>query len=210
MSSWTLGGYPSISQYIVNSYLNNKDIEEIYDDLFKENNRETREIISTFSNAFKHFPFDINTLYFSPIHIAPINIVSKKISNLKATMVTYPFDDISSWTNNLESTINGLNKLLNEWEIGLIRLNKIKTDNKYIKEINIVAEALYLIYSSALNQFKYLGKYISYEEYKSIEKNIVIKFYKLCATNSFIGFEAANQYMLTQNMFLEKIISLIL
>ena len=50
------------------------------------------------------------------------------------------------------------------------------------------------------NIIKYLNK----------ELKLTLELYKLASSDSTIGFEASNQYIYTQNMFLEKIINVIL
>lgn len=209
MSSWTLGGYPSISQYIFNILNNNKDISSFYDEIFKENSSIIKKAVKEFSNAFKNFPFDINTLYFSPIHLGPVNPIfdTKKIH--KASMVTFPYNDINSWSSDLNNSIKCFKLLLAGWENGLKTLSKVKKANKFTKELIDNAYAVYYIYSSCLNQFEYYSSKIDFNEFKNKEINNTKKLYLLAAKNSTIGFEASNQYMFTQNYFIEKLISLL-
>ena len=53
-------------------------------------------------------------------------------------------------------------------------------------------------------------KDIDLNQYLNKELRLTLELYKEAATDSTIGFEASNQYIYTQNMFLEKLINIIL
>lgn len=128
-------------------------------------------------------------------------------------MVTFPYDDIDSWNKKYtsEELIKRFETMIRKWEKGLRILNKIKTDNDFTNELIRYAKVFTINMKSTVNQYNYILKrrqYANFEKELKTEMKLIKELYLLTARDSKIGFEASNQYVFTQNAFLEKIINL--
>ncbi len=212
MLSWTLGGYPSIALSLVSA--NNYDnwLKEI----FVENYKIVKNAIHNISIGFSHFPFDTHLLYLSPLNQGPSNLIYKNSTNRKATMVTFPYDDISSWVSSHEekSFITKMKKVIKHFKKALRMLNEINNPSEPILEIIRYLKVWTICYESTLNQYLFsLNKVDNNQNlnlYLNKELKLTLELYKIASTDATIGFEASNQYIYTQNMFLEKIINVVL
>ncbi len=210
MLSWTLGGYPSIALSLVNT----DDYNLWLENTFKTNSQIVKEAVHTASIGFSHFPFDTHLLYLSPLNQGPTNLIYKNTTNRKATMVTFPYDDVSSWVNKSEEEnfIYKMKKVICHLKKALKMLDVISNPSETILEIIIYLKVWSLCYESTLNQYLFnLNKtdhHKNLKPYLNKELKLTLDLYKIAATDSTIGFEASNQYIYTQNMFLEKIINI--
>lgn len=212
MLSWTLGGYPSMTLSLAAT--NN------YDNWLKEtflgNYQVIKDAIHDISIGFSYFPFDNHLLYLSPLNQGPINLLYKNITHRKATMVTFPYDDISHWINKEEerSVIAKMNKVIRYFKKALTKLKEITNSSISILEITRYLKVWTICYESTINQYLFnlnkVDNNKNLNKYLSKELELTLKLYEKAALDSTIGFEASNQYIYTQNMFLEKIINIIL
>ena len=212
MLSWTLGGYPSTSLSMITS--NNYDAW--LKETFKNEFEIVKKAIHYISIGFSYFPFDTNLLYLSPLNQGPTNLIYRQVTNRKATMVTFPYDDIRSWVNkdNENEFVIKMNKVIKHFKRAERLLCSIPNPSSSVLEITRYLKVWIICYESTLNQ--YLFNLIKTEKdsdlnpYLKKELKLTQELYKLAAVDSTIGFEASNQYVYTQNMFLEKILNVVL
>ena len=210
MLSWTLGGYPSITMNLL-SYL---DYDMWLKDTFKNNYLKIKEAIHIISRGFSYFPFDTKLLYLSPINIGPINLIYKNITNRKATMVTFPYDDISSWVkdNDKDIFITKMKKMIRYFKKSLNILINIDNPGDLVKEIIRYLKVWTINYESTLNQYLFnlnkTNKDKNINKYLNKELSLTLELYDIASSDSLVGYEASNQYVFNQNMFLEKIINI--
>ena len=210
MLSWTLGGYPSITMNLL-SY---KDYDIWLKETFDDNYLKIKEAIHVISKGFSYFPFDTYLLYFSPINIGPANMIYRDVTNRKATMVTFPYDDISSWVNNNSKDIfiSKMKKMIRYFKKSSNILTSINNSDNSIKEIIRYLNVWTINYESTLNQYLFnlskINKDKNINKYLNKELALTLELYKIASFDSFIGYEASNQYVFNQNMFLEKIINI--
>ena len=209
MLSWTLGGYPSIALSLVGS----SNYDEWLKETFNDNYQIMKDIFHQISIGFSHFPFNTHLLYLSPLNHGPINLLYRNNTERKATMVTFPYDDISSWTSDRDTFISKMNKVIKYFKKSLKMLDSLNNPSKIIKEITSYLKVWTICYESTLNQYLFnidrndnSNKNIN--RYLKKELGLTLSLYKEAANNSLIGFEASNQYIYNQNMFLEKIINI--
>ena len=212
MLSWTLGGYPSTSLSLVSA--------DNYDAWLKENFGYDSDVVKMavhdISKGFAYFPFNTRLLYLSPINQGPSNLLYRNVTNRKATMVTFPYDDISSWVDKSEESyfVTNMKKVIKHFKKALNTLNEITNPSETILEIIRYLKVWTICYESTLNQYLFnLNKgndTIDLNQYLNKELKLTLELYKEAATDSTIGFEASNQYIFTQNAFLEKIVNVIL
>lgn len=212
MLSWTLGGFPSAALSLASSCN--------YDDWLNQNfgndYEAVKDAIHEVSRGFSYFPFNTKLLYLSPLNQGPSNLLYRNVTNRKATMVTFPYDDVSSWVSKDEENdfINKMQNLIKHFKKALKILMAINNPSNDILEIIRYLNVWTICYESTLNQ--YLFNLNKVDENKNLniylnkELKLTLELYKLASLDSTIGFEASNQYVFTQNTFLEKIINIIL
>ena len=212
MLSWTLGGYPSINLKVALDCLKNSD-EENYLNLLKAEYGEYASSVKTaakiFSNAFREFPFNIESLYRGPQNAGPSNLLYKKPTGFKATMTCYSYDDLESWRSIYPEDIyiNQLKKVADKWRLGLDELKDMPDCD--FKQAAFGGYALF--YSSYLQSEFIRQRNTENKEYilKLIdeEEKLALLMYELMQKNSTIGYEAANHYYFNKGMLAEKVIN---
>ncbi len=225
MLSWTLGGYPSASFNLVNQIFSD---DFSYDNWLKSQYQDKWEVakkgVSLLSKAFRNYPICTGILYYSAVHMGASNLWYKEPTELLATMVCYPYDDIEGWclTNssrsNKDKTFTNeefkqkLKKLTDEWLLGLDLLNK-ESGNSQFEELKLMARGIYLNIKSLLVQFEFNELKQSADkkvllDYIDQEEKLTLSSYLIASKDARIGFEASNHYAFTQNTFLEKLVNL--
>ncbi len=214
MMSWTLGGYPSVNVNLVSNIDNNFDYDKWLNSIYGNDAEQIKTGVHYLCKALKLLPYSQSLLYMSPLQIGPTNLLYKSKTNRVSTMVTYPYDDISSWLGNYDrdAFVSSMSKLIKIYKKGIKVLSKIDSANYLTNELIRNAKAYLINIESLLNQYLYieardkgsndLNKYLI-KEYK-----LTKELYLLVSSDSKIGFEASNQYYYTQHNFLEKIINI--
>ena len=185
-------------------------------EIFLEESTIIKDAIHDISIGFSYFPFDTRLLYLSPLNLGPLNLMYKNVTSRKATMVTFPYDDIASWVNKNDENdfIIKMKKVIKHFNKALKTLNEINSPSENILEIIRYLKVWTICYESTLNQ--YLFNLYKTDDSKNLniylnkELKLTLELYELAAIDSTIGFEASNQYIYNQNMFIEKIINIIL
>lgn len=221
MLSWTLGGYPSPNIKIVSElFFKNADCEKpnyerAYESIYGENSKAVREASQIFAEAFKEFPFHIDTLYTGPQNGGISNPMFLNPTGRKATMTCYAYDDLESWRAIYPPDVfeNQFKKLCDIWESGLAIISKISDS-----EFRDIARATYIQFKSSYNQVRFIRLRDLYMNGDScdlkteiadilrLEKNLAKEFFEIMRRNPSIGFEAANHYYYTQGMIKEKVL----
>lgn len=212
MLSWTLGGYPSFNLRLASECLSDNS-EEKYDNLlyseFGKDAPIVKESASVFSEAFRKFPFHIDSLYFGPQNAGPSNLLYYEPSGFNASMTCYAYDDIESWRGIYpeEIYINQLRKLSEEWKKGL-DIIKNMPDCMF----KLCAYGAYAIFRSSYIQAEFVSKRDGEDkEYllsliEEEEENTLLMYRILCKSYLF-GFEASNHYYYNKAMLAEKMIN---
>ncbi|NSW90794.1 MAG: hypothetical protein HPY74_09030 [Firmicutes bacterium] len=87
------------------------------------------KVWSTFSNAFREFPFNIGVVYTAPQNYGPMNLLFEKPTGYRATMIGYPYDDLERWRSIYPEDIfeEQFRKLSEKWKDGLEFISKAKS-----------------------------------------------------------------------------------
>ncbi len=212
MLSWTLGGYPSISLKIASQCLMDPDVEKyraLLQEEFGEYASNVERATSTFSKAFREFPFSITTAYHGPQNAGPSNLLYEKPSGFTATMTCYPYDDLRLWSNIYPEEIfrEQFLKLSEQWKDGLKEIENIPDC-----EFKQMAWTGYCLFRSSYLQTDFImnrdeGKTEKLPEILREERELTLTLYELMKKNSTIGYEAANHYYFNKGMLAEKVIS---
>jgi len=165
---------------------------------------------SNFDNAFREFPFSIQTVYFGPQFSGPANLMYFNPCEETATMTGFPYEDVNSWKGPYSSDILEVQfkKLSEKWKNGLDILLK----EMDCSEIADIAEACYDIFRSSYNQIKYvrLKQQHAFDEIIGLldeEQQLAESPYNITLRRPEVGYEAANHYVFTPGMCLEKVLN---
>ena len=209
MLSWTLGGYPSIALSLTSA----KDYDAWLKETFKENCETVKAAVHAISMGFAHFPFDTHLLYLSPLNQGPANPIYRNATGRKATMVTFPYDDVASWVTDKDAFVTEMGKVIRYFKKALKMLDGIEHPSERIQEIVRYLKVWTICYESTLNQYLFnldkAGKSKNLNKHLKKELSLTLQLYGLAASDATIGFEASNQYIFTPNMFLEKILNVV-
>ncbi len=210
MLSWTLGGAPSPNIKIASSYFfDGDDNMDMLKTLYGKNADIVRKATDIMGEAFKEYPFSVQTVYAGPMFTGPANLMFSKPSGLKATMTGYPYDTVEKWCGPFTPEIleSQFEKLSVKWYEG-IKLLSAMPDS----EVTNVATACYDIFRSVYNQIKYirLRQQNAYKEMIEVlkeEEQLAISLYEISLKHRTVGFEASNHYVFTPYMFIEKVLN---
>lgn len=197
--SWTLGGYPCNNIATAAKY-------------FYENanvNFPTREAEKLFAEAFREFPFHINTLYKGPQNAGPSSLLFPTPSGYTATMTGFAYDDLEAWRSIYPVDIfeDQFRKLCEGWEKGLALIDKGDES-----EVAVMARAAYCIFKSSLNQIRFIrardeGRFTDAKKIAEDEEQIARLMLAQMNKNAAIGYEAANHYYFSKGQIVEKILN---
>lgn len=197
--SWTLGGYPCNNIATAAKY-------------FYENadaNSPTYEAEKLFAEAFREFPFHINTLYKGPQNAGPSSLLFPTPSGYTATMTGFAYDDLEAWRSIYPVDIfeDQFRKLCKGWEKGLALI-----DEGDESEIAVMARTAYCIFKSSYNQIRFIrardeGRFTDAKKIAEDEEQIARLMLAQMNKNAAIGYEAANHYYFSKGQIVEKILN---
>ena len=102
------------------------------------------------SDALQKFPHNIPVLYYSPLHMGPANLLYSSYSDYRATMVSFPYNDLSRWRGIYTEDIfvEQFKKLSEDWAKGVDLLDGIeppanRRQRAALKDLTGVARANY-------------------------------------------------------------------
>lgn len=236
MLSWTLGSYPSPNLEIAKKFSDNPDAteEEVLNALALERYGRSavpyvRNAWTTFSTAFKEYPYDIRVVYSAPQQYGPSNLLFLKPTGYRATMVGFPYDDLKGWSGPYppEILISQFEKMAHQWKRGLkflegaIEVTEEEASKKILEEDLNLAKAAYLHFQSVGQQGRFImarDRWLESQKTDNVikdqvreileqEKQTAIAMLEVASKDSRIGFEASNQYYYVPQDLLEKVIN---
>ena len=214
--SWTLGGYPSPMLEMVSEFKNDKipTLEELYQKIFPTHDTNVlAKAFTAMSKAFDIFPFSVTVIYDGPMQMGPANLLYREKTGFNATMVCYPYDDLTTWRHIYPENIffECFDELCKGWKEGLDILDTLDMSNDpKLSFVRDCAEGCLMHFSSARNQVRYLMEGTDIAAKKEVlesETEVARRMIALCARNAAFGFEAADHYYYTRQNLLEKIIN---
>lgn len=240
MLSWSLGGYPSPNFKIADRFSRapTPSVKEALDsvalDCFgPDGATHARRAWTAFSKAFSEYPYHIRVLYLAPVQLGPANLLYPSKTGWQATMVGFPYDDLTSWRGPYPSEIFAaqFEKTAVGWEDGLAEL-KLAVQNapselRSDAEAELVfARAARLYFQSVANQTQFVvlrdaladaaeplpsatrAEYL--DEIRRVLQNemaIAREMFTLAQLNSCVGYEAASQYVYLPLDLVEKVVN---
>lgn len=215
MLSWTLGGYPSdnikiaASAFFEDSCNKEDAYETVLQNSYGQYARTVKQAAEYFSDAFKEFPFSVQTLYNGPQNAGVANLLFEKPSGLTATMTCYAYDDLNSWCGPYPPEVleSQFKKLCDVWEKGLDCIKDMP-----VSEFTDMAVYGYTLFKSSYNQIRYCriredqSKKQEQMQILQSERELAVKALEIMCRNSTVGYEAANHYYVTKSALAEKIV----
>ncbi len=217
MLGWSLGGYPggALSACTRACRTEKFDLSEFCKEKYGAAHLTVEKAMKEFDDAFRNYPFSVNSLYEGAQTLGPANLWSLDPDGRKSTMVCLSFDDYETWSApyGLRKYIELYEKLCEKWERGLKLLEK-ESGNAAYEEYETMARASYVHFNSALLHAKFVElktdvagnteriKDILKEEYENVTELL-----KLVAKDAKIGFEMTNHYYYTPLTLIEKLLN---
>jgi hypothetical protein len=242
MLGWTLGGYPSPNLQIACDISSSpREETPIEDQVQRAMNRVATDRFGpelalavvrawkSFSTAFSEFPYHIGTVYNAPMQSGPSNLLWAKPTGYRATMVGFPYDDLTAWRQVYPPKVfvDQFRNIADGFDAAIATLKEQTTSEKpnanfqkaVEKEIS-VATAASIHFRSTANQARFVE--LRDQLQKSPEKSdlrdeliqvlrsevdLARQLYRIQSQDSRIGFEATNHYFYIPQDLLEKIIN---
>ena len=223
-AGWTLGGCPSPNLRLASWLMDERGTvrEFLVDWLGAELGNVVYDAQQRLSNAFSHYPFHIDTLYYGPQNFGPMAPFFLHKTDYRATMVGFPFDDLTGWRGIYPAEIyeDEYHKLTEGWREGVLLLERYEGMNRELDELILIAKAILCQYESAYHHIQF----VQYRGDDALEVNsvrraemirviseemdTVQKLIGLQLEDSRIGYESSNHYFYTLQDLKEKIINL--
>jgi len=224
MMTWSLGGYPSVNYSVFQKMLTDPStrLDEMANKFYGgKSGPAIRQAWKEFSDGFKEYPYNINTLYSGPQQVGPANLFYPQPTGWRATMVGFPYDDLTSWRSiyPAEIYISQIRKVADGFQRGSVLLEQAvaKETNPVIKNMIETdlrrAQGFKCIFRSIENQATYI-LYRDAEDREGMRKTIelentnVREFIPLCDEDPTFGYESSNQYFFVRQDLLEKLVNL--
>ncbi len=218
MMGWSLGGYPggALPLCCMACGRGEPDTERWYREVYGPQSGAARSAVRAISEAFREFPFSIESLYLGGQTLGCGNMWSLQPSGRWSTMVCYTFDDYASYTPPYgpDVYISQLRLLAEKWKKGLALLEE-ESGNALFEELKRCAEAAYIHFRSAglLAEFSVLKEDVTENREKLIacaeeEMSLTKRLYGLLCKDAKIGFEMTNHYYYTPELLIEKVLNL--
>ena len=199
--SWTLGGYPCNNIATAAKYF--------YENAVISENPPTYEAEKLFAEAFREFPFHIQTLYRGPQNAGPSNPLFPEPTGYSATMTCFSYDDLERWRSIYPVDIfeDQFRKICDGWERGLALI-----DDSDESEVAVMARASYCLFKSSLDQIRFIrardeGRYADAIALAESEERTARLMLEQMNKNAAIGYEAANHYYFSKGQIVEKILN---
>ena len=219
MLTWTLGGYPSPILALVAEYAKNPsafNLDKWYQNTFGAESDGVRTATGYFCDAFKEYPFSVQSLYLSPKTLGAANLWSLEREEKQSTMVCYAYDDFERWIYpyTYEVYLSQYRKLLKGWGQGCDELQKLPS-NPVLDEMKYFAKAAYLHFETDYLQTQFSFEKRNKEQYKGSLSQTVARAMEntkellaLVRACPWIGFETSNHYFYNERNLLEKLVNL--
>ncbi len=216
--SWTLGGCPSPNLRLVAWLMEGKGtLKEFLEDwLGTELADGVYKAQQKLCDAFTHFPFHIDSLYYGPQNFGPMAPFFLHKTAFRASMVGFPYDDLERWCGIYPAQVyeDEYGRLVEGWREGLADLLLYEGQNEELDEMILMARAVLCQFESAYHHVCFVNcreQGTSQNELIHIvraEMETVQTLIQLRLKDSRIGYESSNHYFYTLQDLKEKMINL--
>lgn len=158
-----------------------------------------------FSEAFREYPFSVSTLYYSPVHLGPANLLHAQPTSWKSSMVCFAYDDLERWRGNYPAEVfeDQFRRVAERWEEGVQCLEAI---GDAVADQLSVARALLCHFRSITSQIRFIRASAPRAAILEEEIQAAKQLHQLMRQDARIGYEPSNHYFYTANDLMEKVI----
>ena len=222
MLGWTAGGSPSPNLELVAVFAQDPRIDvqnamrTVAERRFgAESAPQVVEAWNRLSDAYGEFPFDISVCYAGPQSLGPANLLYAKPSGFRASMVTFPYDDLDTWRGpySVATFLQQFEKLAELWKPGVDLLDELRRSHPSpaMEDEWRIAKAAHIHFQSTANQIRFVQcrETDVAEACRLLKAEIALSqnLLNLVTQDSRIGFEATNHYGYLGIDLIEKILN---
>lgn len=226
MLSWSLGGFPSPNLALVDRFRGGgNDIDAILDglagDLYGVSAAgAVRAAWKRYSDAFRNYPIQWQTVYYSPVQLGPANLLYPVKTGWNATMVNTAYDDLKRWTDGyaanrgawiglMEAVAEGFDEGDRLWREAVGGMSGAARDVALREQSFFRAATLH--FRSSADQARFIeardgGDAVRMGDVARRELATAKEMLGLVLRESAIGYESSNRYMYVPNDMREKIL----
>ena len=226
MLSWSLGGYPSpnlalFSRIRPAAGKTGAVLDALAADLYgAAAAKAVRAAWTRYSEAFRNYPMQWQTVYYSPVQMGPANLLYGQKTGWRATMVNTAYDDYERWTAGfsscrekwielMQATADGFDAGDALWVQALTAMDG-RARETALREQRIFRAAT-LHFRSAADQAKFIlardrGDAEGMRAMAERELSTAREMLSLVCRESVLGYESSNRYLYVPNDLREKII----
>lgn len=229
--SWSLGGYPSPNLELFQRVSRGEDAQAVLNDLATRTFGDAgaphaRKAWALFSQAFAEFPYNGAVLYNGPQQLGPANLLYAKPTGYRASMVGFPYDDLTSWRGPYPADvfIAQFRKLATIWNSGLAELAQAADTappalRDHAQSELRLARAAMLHFESVANQSEFIQARATFSRdpegsarnamrtLLESESRAARDLYTLQLQDARLGFEASNHYYYLPQDLQEKVLN---
>ena len=239
MLSWSVGGYPSANLDLFRRFTSKTlavEGDAVAEQTIETIMRETaaahfgdeyadvivRDAWLKASESFSEYPYHISTVYNGPQQVGPSNLFFLKPTGYRATMVGFPYDDLTSWRSVYPPEIYAAQMAKSATGFAdaatcfrkladTVRDTSPEQAAKFDAEARI-AEAVRVHFLSVANQANFViardaGDTQMLPRIVQDELELVKAFFPVVKADSRIGFEASNHYYYVPVDLAEKVVN---
>ncbi len=239
MLGWTLGGFPSPNLEVVAelgkeaSLSADEAVKRVAAKRFGDNlGPQVARLWKRFSDAFQEFPFQGQVVYNAPVHMGPANPLWEKPTGYSASMVGFPYDDLTSWRGSypedvfikqIEKVVDGFDVAIHDAKAAITFISLNEAQRAAIMDEMDVAETCMMHYRSTANQARFVlarralesastealarPHLTAIENILQSEIKLAKRLYVIQSRDSRIGFEATNHYFYVRQDLAEKVLN---
>ena len=224
MLSWSLGGYPSPNLAVYREIARGMTSDEILDRVATERYgsgavASVRRAWRLLSDGFREFPMEMMTAYSGPQHLGPANPLYPRKTGHSATMVGFPYDDLSRWRSVYPEDVyrDQFAKVADAFESGSAEFARAMSQmdfsakNIAVRDLGVI-RAAELHFRSVVNQLDFLfarnrrADAVAMRDAARRELAVAKEFLPIVRGDSRIGFEASNHYYYLPIDIVEKVL----
>ena len=227
MLSWSLGGYPGPNLALFSRFRRGEnDCDAILDglaaDLYGvEAKAAVRAAWRAYSDAYRNYPMQWQTVYYSPVQMGPANLLYAEKTDWKATMVNNAYDAFYQWTEGyaknravwveqMRRTADGFDAADRLWAKA-VAAAKGEGRKAAARDAGVFRVAT-LHFRTSHDQAQFVlardcGDREAMRRCAERELATAKEFLSLVRADSRLGYESSNRYMYVPNDILEKILN---
>ena len=227
MLSWSLGGYPGPGLELFSRFRKGANDSAAILDAFaadaygKSAVPAVRTAWTAYSEAYRNYPMQWQTVYYSPVQMGPANLLYPEKSGWPATMVNTPYDDLDHWTlgyaanrqvwlDQMRKVAEGFDRADRLWNAA-VEACAGAAKAAAVRD-GIVFRAATLTFRTCVTQAEFIqardrGDRAGMKAAAEAELRTAKEMLGLVRRDSSLGYESTNRYLYVPNDLLEKILN---